>query len=376
MNRISRRKLLGLLGVSATAPIWLAHAAEAGQKKFVFVILRGALDGLAALIPDDPETEALRGALLPNRSERLDFGNGFRLHPALGSLRDLYVSGEAAFVHAAATPFRERSHFDGQDRLETLAPPGARDGWLNRTLAALGTEGLAVGVSVPLAFRGEAPVRNWSPPVFAPVSEDLEARLMDLYAGDTLLSETLAAAMAATDPDMGQTRRGRNQVYAQTLGALGRLMAEDGGANVAMASLDGWDTHANQTGMLNNRLAALDDAITALKDALGSDWSNTCVVMCSEFGRTAAANGTRGTDHGTGGLMILTGGAVAGGKVHGDWPGLKRNALYDGRDLAPANDVAAVLKGLLRDHLGLSKSALDQTILPGSGRPMDGLIST
>jgi len=378
MRPYSRRTVLGFVGAaaasSALAPVF-ARGVE--DRKFVFIILRGGLDGLAALIPDDREVDALRGAILPDAASRLDLGNGFRLHPSLSALKTLYDKGEAAFVHAAASGYRGRSHLDRQDALETLSAPGAREGWLNRALAAAGGEGLAIGHSLPLALKGPAPATNWSPPVFAAASDDLLDRLADLYADDPVLAGPLAMARAAPAPDVsmgGRRAGGPGAAYAGALGAMGRLMAADGGPGVGMASLDGWDTHAGQPAALSLRLAALDRALAGLKDALQDQWAKTAVVFCSEFGRTAAANGTKGTDHGTGGLVMLAGGAVRGGRVLGDWPGLETAALYEGRDLAPANDVAGVLKGVMRDHLGVDRRALDNAVFPGSGRALDGLI--
>lgn len=378
MTALSRRTLLSLMAAASTASLMPpAFAQGVSGRTFIFVILRGAMDGLAALIPDDAETEALRGTILPAKPDRLDLGNGFRLHPAFTDLKTLYANGDAAFIHASASPYRDRSHFDGQDYLETLGPPGTRDGWLNRALQAGGLEGLAVGYALPLALKGEGRATNWSPPVFDSAPADTLERLADLYASDPVFSEPLAMARAIPSQDMSASlgRGGPAAQYKQALQAMGELMAAEGAPGVGMVSLNGWDTHANQQGALQLRFQGLNDGIAALKTALGPRWTSTCVVMCSEFGRTAAANGTRGTDHGTGGLTLLLGGAVAGGRVHGDWPGLTRQALHEGRDLAPANDLTGILKGVLRDHLGLDRAKLDQEVLPGGARAWDGLIA-
>lgn len=378
MTKLTRRSLIALIGAAGIASAARPVFAQGVQgKKFIFVILRGAMDGLSALIPDDREAESLRGTILPEKAQRLDLGNGFRLHPNLIELNRLYRSGDAAFVHAASTSYRQRSHFDGQDVLETLGRSQSRDGWLNRVVAATGGEGLAVGYALPMALKGAAPASNWSPPVFPSASEDLLMRLSKLYASDPVFAEPLAMAMAMPQSDInmkssgGRAARQQNQT---AMKAMGELMAVHGGPGIGMISLDGWDTHANQAGALNARFASLDGGVAELKRALGNEWSETCVVICSEFGRTAAVNGTRGTDHGTGGLMMLLGGALNGGHVHGDWPGLSRSNLYEGRDLAPANDVTAVLKGILRDHLGIDRSALNHNIFPGSQGIMDRLV--
>ena len=378
MTKLSRRSTLAMLGTVGLAPrFFAAHAAELEDRKLVFVILRGALDGLATLIPDDDALKGLRAHTIPDQRERLDLGNGFRLHPSLTAMHDLYARGEVGFVHAAATPYRDRSHFDGQDFLETIGRNAERDGWLNRVVQTIGGTALAVGYDLPLAMRGEAPATNWAPPVFAPVSDDLLDRLQDLYQGQPLLSEplTLARGMGAQDISMNMAARGPAAQYAVSSKALGQLMSADGGPNIGMMSFDGWDTHANQAGPLNTRLTGLDNAISELKSALGTAWQNTAVIMCSEFGRTAGENGSRGTDHGTGGLVILAGGAIKGGRVHGDWPGLRTRDLYENRDLAPANDVTAVLKGVLVEHLSFSRSTLDGRIFSSSSATMRGLVT-
>ena len=377
MTKLSRRSMLAMLGtVGFTPRFFAAHAAALEDRKLVFVVLRGALDGLATLIPDDDALNGLRSHTIPHQRERLDLGNGFRVHPSLTAIRDLYTLGEVGFVHAAATHYRDRSHFDGQDFLETLGRSSDRDGWLNRVVQTIGGTALAVGYDLPLAMRGDGPATNWSPPVFASVSDDLLDRLQDLYQGQPLLSDplTMARATVAQDISMNNIARGPEAQYAVSSKALGQLMSADGGPNIGMMSFDGWDTHANQATPLATRLRGLDNALSELKLALGTAWRETAVVMCSEFGRTAGENGSRGTDHGTGGLVILAGGAIKGGRIHGDWPGLRTRDLYENRDLAPANDVTAVLKGVLSDHLSISRSNLDGRIFSSSSATMRGLV--
>lgn len=380
MLKFSRRQSLGLLGglgLSSVANISFGQGVA--TRKFIFVILRGAMDGLSALMPDDAEVEGLRGNLLPAIDARLNLKNGFRLHPSFTELNKLYRNGDAAFIHASATPYRSRSHFEAQDALETLGPQGVKDGWLNRALQANGGTGLAVGYAVPLALKGSAPTTNWSPPIFETASDDLLMRLSDLYANDMTFAAPLA--MAREGQDMSTDMRKRDirrfsREYTIALSAIGNLMTVENGPGIGMVALDGWDTHANQKNDLTRKFKALDEGLGALKASLGENWQNTCIVVCSEFGRTVAANGSAGTDHGTGGLTMLLGGAVKGGAVHGDWPGLKPSALYKGRDLFPANDVSAILKGVLRDHLGLDKRTLDTKIFPNSGNAFKGLIQS
>lgn len=375
MTQFTRRTALALLGAAGSFPsFYTAHAAGAEDRKFIFIILRGGMDGLAALIPDDSALEQLRRHTVVARSQRLNLGNGFRLHPNLSELYTLYQSGELAFVHAAATPYRERSHFDAQDALETLGTQPGNTGWLNRVIQAVGGSGLAVGYTVPLALRGGGDATHWSPPVFSEVSDDLLNRLESLYQGQPVLAEPLARARATeVDAMMTTRRRGRGGQYAAASKALAQLMRADNGPNIGMVSFDGWDTHANQAGTFGNRLNGLDAAIIALKNELGPDWHKTAIVACSEFGRTAAENGSRGTDHGMGGVVILTGGAIQGGQVFGDWPGLKPNALYQGRDVQPANDVIGILKGVLSGHLAIPKTILNSQIFTSSAGIMTGL---
>lgn len=380
MIQFTRRSTLGLLGGAALASQTPAAFAQGiSDRKFIFIILRGAMDGLSALIPEDENYASLRRGIAIPENQRLDLGNGFALHGAFATLKADYDQGHAAFFHAAATSYRERSHFDGQDVLESLGVDGGRSGWLNRALHAAGARGLAVSHSVPLALRGPAPVSNWSPPVFEEADEDLLDRLSDLYASTPEFAEPLARARENMSlvGNMGEGRKGkisRNHMLA--LQAVGKLMAAEDGPGVGMVELGGWDTHTGQVRRLNRGFRDLDAGLAALKAALGAHWAKTCIVISSEFGRTVAVNGTNGTDHGTGGLVTLLGGAVRGGRVYGDWPGLKRSELYEARDLAPANDISAILKGVLRDHLGVDRAALDASVLPGSGRAYDGLILT
>lgn len=378
MTRLNRRQAIGLLGAAAASsafPFALAEGIE--DRKFIFVLARGAMDGLSALIPNEPSIESHRPGLFSATAPTLPLGNGFSLHPTLNTFETWFQSGEAAFIHATASPYRGRSHFDGQDTVETMGQADTRDGWLNRALAASGLHGLAIGYSIPLAMRGNAPAMNWAPPVFQAADADLMARLSSLYADDPVFAAPLemANSMAMPDLEMGGRGRGTERAYAQSLKAVGELMAHAGGPGIAMVSLDGWDSHAGQTGILNGRFQGLDRGFSDLKSALGEHWAKTCVVLCSEFGRTVVENGTRGTDHGTGGLVILAGGAVKGGHIYGDWPGTSTRALYEGRDLAPANDLAAILKGVLRDHIGIDRRTLDTQVLPGRARPLDGLIA-
>lgn len=375
--KFSRRTALSLLAAASLNQPSFALGVE--NTSFIFILLRGGMDGLSALIPQDKATRSLRQKLLPDPSKLYDLHNGFALHPSFKSLHSFYKKGNASFIHASSTAYRARSHFDAQDFLEILGNNKFSDGWLNRALKAMGGSGLALARSVPLTLQGEMDVSNWSPPLFDEVSPDLLARLSTLYVNDLELTRSLESASANKVEGMSINRRSSTRLnleYPIALEALGRIMSAKGGPGVGMVALNGWDTHINQQGQLERKFQQLDDGLLALKTQLGKKWDQTCIVVCSEFGRTAAINGTRGTDHGTGGLVMLVGGAVAGGQVKGNWPGLKKKELYQGRDLAPANDITAVLKGVLRDHLGIDRSTLDRSIFPGSARAFDGLIKS
>ncbi len=409
---ISRRGLLGA-GISFFA--WshmtrTASAAGARDPRLLVVILRGALDGLSAVPPiSDPAYADLRGEIaLPKEGTygALPLDGFFALHPAMKTFARLYREKKASVVHAVATGYRERSHFDGQDVLESGYSGAGRvdSGWLNRALLAMpkGARvnpqgelvnpqgGLAIGPATPLILRGQAPVMGWAPQQVPNAGEDLAARVLDLYTHrDPALGHALAAGLDTDRMAKAQGMSGdaakaqggsadpRGMVHAAQ-GAARLMMAADG-PRVAALSFDGWDTHANQggaTGRLANLLGGLDGAFGMFEEVLKPVWNDTAVVVVTEFGRTARINGTVGSDHGTGTVAFLLGGAVAGGRIFADWPGLAQAQLHEGRDLKPTIDLRGVLKGLLQDHLGVANTALTDTIFPGSGHiaAMKGLV--
>ncbi|MDF1768037.1 DUF1501 domain-containing protein [Maricaulis sp.] len=373
-----RRELLA--GAFATGALTLggtslAHARTANDRKLVVVILRGAMDGLAALIPAaEPRYRDLRQDLAI--SGGFDVGEGFRLHPRLTNLHRFWNDRELVLLPATATGYRERSHFDGQDYLEAGSQV-IRDGWLNRALQVSANRPTSVGIgqTVPLILRGDAATTSWSPGILPDPSDGTIERLMDLYAGDSRLAETLAMAVetdAIADGmlmnDMGTGGGGPGQAYLQTARAAANLLAAPDGPGLAVISLDGWDTHVRQgsdDGQLANRLGALDAALAILRDGLQAQWSDTAVLVLTEFGRTVRANGSGGTDHGTAGTAFLLGGAVRGGRLIGDWPGL--DTLHEDRDLVPANRTENLCRTVLAEHWGLDRRALDQRVFPGLG---------
>jgi len=399
MNPLTRRRFLlgsGALAVSAAIPNAL-FAYTGGSSRLVVVIMRGALDGLAAAPPyADPDYASLHRELAiaaPGAADgALKLDNTFGLHPSLAFLHERYLGGELLVFQAVASPYRDRSHFDGQNVLENgLAKPlGSADGWLNRALAAMPRgdhapeRAVSISQNVPLILRGEAPVLSKSPQVTADVDEDLLSRLADLYSKDDWFSARLSEAVQTekmTDDSGGMSA---NQTppadrMAGVARMAGTLMKSDGGPQIAVLEATGWDTHANQggaKGTLAQRLAGLDRALRTLADELGALWPQTAVLVVTEFGRTAAMNGTRGTDHGTGGCAFLAGGAVRGGRVVADWPGLSHSALLDNRDLRPTLDLRSVFKGVLDQHMHVDAKTLDSRIFPDSSnaRPLLGLM--
>ncbi len=378
---LDRRTFLGAAAGSAVllAAPHVAIAQAATDRRFVFVIQRGAADGLGTLAPTaDPAFAGVRGVFAEDFAGGARLGD-FTLHPNLAETARLYAAREALFVHAIASPYRDRSHFDGQNVLETggNAAYALRDGWMNRLLGLLpARDGRAIAVSatVPVVLRGTRDVASYAPSNLPDASEDLLARVSTLYAGDSELHAAWEQAMRtrAMAGDAGDI--GRNGAATGTLAA--RLLSGAEGARIAVIETGGWDTHANQRGRLGFQLRGLDAMIGALKAGLGADWANTLVLVATEFGRTAAPNGTGGTDHGTAALAMLLGGAVAGGRVIADWPGLGQGALYEGRDLRPTADLDLLIAGAMAEHYRLDPARTGRALFPniGGGRAFEGLI--
>jgi uncharacterized protein (DUF1501 family) len=385
-NRREFLKLTGVAGLVASPVTRLAFANIAGDARFVLVILRGGMDGLAAVPPyGDYHYERQRGtlALPPPGAENgiLDLNGYFGLHPAFKNLYTMFNNNEALVFHGLASPYRDRSHFDGQKLLEngTNHPLGADDGWLNRTIGTIPAQqkntAIAMAQKVPLVLYGDQSVNSWSPAVLPEMGGDTIHRIMRMYQQDDFLFEQLETAIEtremADDLSMGNgrgQRRGPGQMQAY-VNAAGKFLVDPEGPRIAVLEISGWDTHANQgnsNGQLANQFNALDDGLLTLKNSLGSHWNNTVITIVTEFGRTVAVNGTNGTDHGTASVALLAGGAVNGGKLFTDWPGLAKNDLYEGRDLNPTMDMRSMFKSVLHDHLQVSQAALEKTIFPGS----------
>jgi uncharacterized protein (DUF1501 family) len=389
-----RAALLGLAGTLTLGRASLALAAAATEQRFVVVILRGALDGLSAVQPyGDPALAGLRGELAlaqPGREKGLlDIGGYFGLHPSLAGLHGMFKAGELAVAHAVAGPYRSRSHFEAQDYLESGADHRMTSGWLNRVAGLLpapkssgrpGSEtALSVGATVALLLRGPAPVGSWLPQSFGQPEASLYRAVAALHRGDPVTGPAITEALRergfSESVLAGTQDAPRRYAFPALAGAAGKLMADADGPRIAALELGGWDTHAAQLARLAGVLRELDSGLVELKKGLGPAWRRTVVLVMTEFGRTVAVNGTRGTDHGTGGVAFIAGGAVAGGRVLGTWPGLGAGKLYVNRDLAPTTDLRSVAKGLLAGHLGLDAGGL-AGVFPDSSAaaPMAGLL--
>ena len=375
---LDRRSFLGglALGCSAAAsPLMtpVVFASAPWEQRLVVLILRGAMDGLDVVRPvGDPAWRAMRPTLAQGG---LPLDGWWELHPRLEPLLPLWAAGEMGAVHAVSTPYRDkRSHFDGQDILEAGSGGsdlmGVRDGWLNRMLQAVpGIEAetaYAIGREQLRILAGEAPVSSWSPDVRLDLSPQARRLLEVVYHDDPLFRAASAEALGIVDELSGEgVAMGGGAVAGHVQlaeFAAGRLQGE---TRIASFSLGGWDTHGEQERNLGKALGALVETIQALRDGLGPVWGQTAVLCMTEFGRTARENGSKGTDHGTGGAMLFAGGALKGGRVLGDWPGLGEGDLYAGRDLLPTRDVRAHAGWVMRGLFGLDRGVLEGAVFPG-----------
>lgn len=382
--KFARRRFLSVAALGAGA-IWIspymALASVETDRRFVFIIQRGAADGLDIVRPyGDPAYQDLRGALAGEAAQSIKLDGTFALHPALVELGKMYSGGEALFVHAVASPYRDRSHFDGQNVLETggTQPYQVKDGWLNRLVSIMPhekDEAIALAPTVPMALRGPMPVTSYAPSSLPDAGDDLIARVDMLYDKDPQLHPLWTEALQAKGLADGTSAK-------QDPAGLGRLAAkflsDQDGPRIAMIETDGWDTHAAQAPRLAAQLKALDTTIAAMRDTMGPAWKKTTIVVATEFGRTAAVNGTSGTDHGTASMAMLIGGAVNGGRVLTDWPGLAPSELYEDRDLRPTMALDSLIVGAAAEALGLDSDRLARTLFgpAASSKPIGGLIRT
>ena len=379
LERPNRRTFIRnmCIGGLATFGAPLVTFAQVRQRgRFVFVLLRGGFDGLAAVVPyGDPAYEPLRGAMAYDESELIVLNDVFGLAPGLAPFKELWDQKQLVVLHAMAIPYRTRSHFDGQAILETGIdrPAGSADGWLNRLLQVMPGErsGIAIASGLPRSMNGSFDVQTWSPTQLGVVDDDYLGRLALLYRADTALHGRFEAAMqqqetVGEEPMAGQNaRRGG---IAPLMRAAARILRQDTAPNIAAIEFSGWDTHANQGlagGALDRLLGQLADGLVTLRAEMGPAWANTTVVVMTEFGRTARPNGTRGTDHGTAGAGFVLGPRVAGSKVFADWPGLTDSALFEGRDVTPTLDTRAVLKAAIAGTFDLTPAQADR-VFPSS----------
>ena len=409
----TRRQVLKAMAASAvTLTLWprLAWSAGSGSNAplLLVVMLRGGLDGLHALPPiGDNAWGALRGATpfaqgqgAAANAKPIPLDRDFALHPSLAYAAQLYQQKSFLPVVAIAPPYQGRSHFEAQDCVEngSARPNGAPDGWLNRCVASMrGEQGLALASAMPLMMRGPAKVETWSPPLPANVNPRLLAELDTLYAEDAQLAEAYSRAVAQSQDDAmddamtamkptpgddkANARGGKGRGYAGTavqdmMAAAGKFMSRGDGPQIAFVEDTGWDTHAAEVATLQRKLTQLDTGLKNYHEAMGSAWDRTAVVIVTEFGRTAKINGTGGTDHGTGGVAFLAGGAIAGGRIAGQWPGISSQDLNEGRDLHATTDMRALFKGVLAEHMRVPANALDASVFPDSAgvRAMGGLM--
>ena len=381
---MDRRRFLNIgLGAACSAAAMpfvtpMSFASAPGEKRFVAIVLRGAMDGLDVVQPyGDPDLRALRRTLsLGPDGGALDLDGFYAMHPALAPLLPMWQAGQLAFAHAVSTPYRDkRSHFDGQDILEAgtsgnSIPHNITSGWLNRLLpmlpGAVMETAFAVGVDNMAILSGDAAHASWAPEAGFEVTPQAQNLLLQLYASDppfNTAAETAIALSAANVGGEGVRAKEQSDIATSLASFAASRLNKD--TRIAAFSLVGWDTHHNQVGGIEKALMQLSDALLVLKRDLGPNWDNTVVMAMTEFGRTARENGTRGTDHGTGGLMVMAGGALRGGRVYGDWPGLAEADLYAGRDLMPTADVRAYAGAALSGLYGVAPSLMESTIFPG-----------
>jgi uncharacterized protein (DUF1501 family) len=342
------------------------------NKKLVWILLRGALDSLHTIVPiSDPDLLSYRSSLLkPIQDRLLSLNKDYALHPSLSFLHELYKKQQMTPIIAVASGYRERSHFDAQDQMESgLNETDHESGWMARLTSQIQGNGVAISRSVPIALRSQyTRAETWFPSIFPEADEDLLARLSDLYESDEALSNNLKAVIAQKENPNMQMEEKKNAKFPYLAERCGELLSSNPNMQCAMLEMGGWDTHNNQHGRLTRLLSQLDEGIKKLKTSLGDTWDDTLLVVSTEFGRTVALNGTQGTDHGTGASMFLAGGALAnigetnsnlqGGKVHGLWPGLSKDKLFEQRDLMPTTDVRDWIGDAVSAHWDLSASQL------------------
>ncbi|MEP9360152.1 DUF1501 domain-containing protein [Sphingomonas sp. KR3-1] len=383
MTALSRRNFVGLGASAVLATAFgsrIAFARAATERRFVFIIQRGAADGLHTVAPvGDPAYVSQRGQLAEDFAAAPKLNDMFALHPAMKNIHGLYGAKQALFLHAVASPYRDRSHFDGQNVLETGGTSAyqLKDGWLNRLLSMLPADdkAIALAATIPMALRGGVEVASYAPSSLPDASDDLLMRVSQMYQGDQQLHGIWEQA-TATRMLTGDLVSDNGKNAADTGALAAKMLSAANGSRIAMIETGGWDTHAGQKGRLAGQLNGLDKMVGELQKGLGPLWNNTVVLVATEFGRTVKINGTQGTDHGTGSCAMLMGGAVNGGKVLADWPGLADAALYENRDLKPTTGLDTLIGSAVASHFDLNPLTTTKKLFPDvqAARPLQDLV--
>ncbi|MGJ8630442.1 MAG: DUF1501 domain-containing protein [Glaciecola sp.] len=342
-------------------------ATAANNPKIIWLMLRGALDSLHTIVPTfDPQLKHYRPTLSTSfKSALLPLDKGFALHPALSNMHQWYQEKSLLPIVAVSSGYQQRSHFDGQDFLESGKAEIDHDsGWLARALDQRGKRALAISRSIPITLRSSNQVRTWYPSKLKSADTNIYAQLSKLYQSDTLLNESLERGLTVRDLlDKKQSKKRQGKFIDLTKACANLLTNQNENIDCAMLEFGGWDTHSNQSNRLERNLNELDQGLGELKEGLGKEWQNTVIIIGTEFGRTVKENGTGGTDHGTGSALFLAGGAVQGGRVLGDWPGLETSQLFEQRDLMPTSNSYSWISNVLANHWQIPESAL-QHVFP------------
>ncbi|MEY3446650.1 MAG: hypothetical protein RIR45_1405 [Pseudomonadota bacterium] len=355
---------------NASAPY--RATATAGQRRLLVLMLRGAMDGLTALPPiGDPALRSIRGNLVP---EKLLQGSPFfGVHPALPTFAALLEQGQALAVHATGFAYKGRSHFEGQDIMQSgvVKAYTSASGWLGRAMerANLGN-GVAISIPMPLILRGDSRSETQFPNWMQTPPESTYALVRELWSKDadlSLLGQRLVEGrqkMGMSQPTGGNFEQRKSPAGLAREAALRMLPAD--GPMVGLIDFDGFDTHASQgaaEGSHASKLKMVDEVIKAFRETMGARWADSLVLTVTEFGRTAAENGTTGTDHGWGSCILAAGGLVQPAGIVADWPGLDKAQLFEGRDLAVTVDAAAVYAEALQTVFGLSADQIQDGVL-------------
>lgn len=339
----------------------ILKSTELPDKKIIWVVLRGALDSLHTVVPTfDENLPKLRPSLYKGIKDKLlPLDNGYAFNPALKYLHSWYKNKELSPIVAVGSGYERRSHFDGQDYLESgLEAINEDSGWLARAIEYKNRKGLAVSRSTPISLRGTTPVSTWYPSSLKDADDDIYSSLGKLYEQDDLLSSRLEEGLKVQSMAGSSNTKKRKGKFIDLTRSCAHLLKNNNEIDCAMLELGGWDTHNNQQTRLHKQLTELDVGLETLKKELGNTWKNTVVIVATEFGRTAKENGTKGTDHGTASSLFIAGGNVKGGKVLGHWPGLSDKQLFKQRDLMPTSNSFSWIAAVLKQQWGLSDQQL------------------